>query len=286
MSIVAFVLVLVSASLHATWNFLAKRAGGDTAFVWLFSLIATVIYFPLAMFVLVVQKPQLGAPELIALAITCVLHIAYYLFLNWGYQVGDLSLVYPIARGAGPLLGVVGAIAILGERPSPLAIFGMLLISSGIVILTTGPNKNRKGSVRNGIIYGLLTAVAIGAYTIQDKQVVGYFLVPPLILTWVSSLVQAVILAPHALRHWDRVKFNWQAHKREAFSIGVLDSLSYILFLIALSNGAITHLSPLRQTSILIGAFLGTRLLSEEGGRRRIAAALVMMVGVIVLALG
>ncbi len=286
MTIVAFVLVLVSASLHATWNFLAKRAGGDTAFIWLFSLIATVIYLPLAMIVLVLQKPQLGAPELTALAITCILHIAYYLFLNWGYQVADLSLVYPIARGAGPLLGVIGAIGILGERPSLLAIGGMLLISTGIVILTTGSSTGRKGSIRNGIIYGLLTAVAIGAYTIQDKQVVGFYLVPPLILTWVGNLVQTVILAPYAFRHWDRVKFNWQAHKREAFSIGVLDSLSYILFLIALSSGEITHLSPLRQTSILIGAFLGTRLLAEEGGRRRIVAALVMTVGVIVLAVG
>lgn len=286
MTIVALVLVLVSASLHATWNFLAKRAGGDTAFVWLFSVIATVIYFPLALFVLVVQKPQLGNPELTALAVTCILHIAYYLFLNWGYQVGDLSLVYPIARGAGPLLGVIGAVALLGERPSLIAVGGMLLIVSGIVILTTGPSTGRKGSIRNGIIYGLLTAVAIGAYTIQDKQVVGFYMVPPLILTWVSTVVQALILTPHALRHWDRVKFNWGKYKREAFSIGTLDSLSYILFLIALSNGQITRLSPIRQTSILIGAFLGTRLLAEEGGRRRIAAALVMTVGVIILSIG
>ncbi|MBI1281725.1 MAG: EamA family transporter [Anaerolineaceae bacterium] len=286
MTIIAFVLVLVSASLHATWNFLSKRAGGDTAFVWLFSLLATIIYLPLAIAIIVIQKPQLGAPELTALAITCLLHIAYYLFLNWGYQVGDLSLVYPIARGAGPLLASIGAIILLGERPSPLALGGMLLISVGIVILTGGTSKTHHGSIRMGIIYGLLTAVAIGAYTLQDKQVVGFYLVPPLILTWASNFVRLVVLAPHALRHWNRVKFNWQTYKREAFSVGVLDSLSYILFLIALSSGLVTQLSPLRQTSILMGAFLGTRLLSEEGGRRRMMAALVMMIGVIVLAVG
>ena len=286
MTTIAFVLVLVSATLHATWNFLAKRAGGDTAFVWLFSTIATVIYFPLAIAVLVVQKPQLGGPELTALAITCFLHIAYYLFLSWGYQVGDLSLVYPIARGAGPVLAVIGAIILLGERPSLYALGAMLLISTGIVILTTSPNSGRKGNLWLGVIYGLLTAIAIGAYTLQDKQVVSYYLVPPLILTWVGNLFQAVVLAPHAARHWDRVKFNWQQNKREAFGIGILDSFSYILFLIALSTGAVAQLSPLRQTSILIGAFLGTRLLLEEGGRRRIAAAVVMMIGVIVLAVG
>jgi drug/metabolite transporter (DMT)-like permease len=279
-------LVLVSATLHATWNFLAKRAAGDTAFVWLFSALATVLYLPLAIIIVVVQKPQLGTPELTALGITCILHIAYYLFLNWGYQVGDLSLVYPIARGAGPLLAVIGAVILLGERPSLIAVGGMLLILTGIVILTSSPSKGRQGSLWLGVIYGLLTAVAIGAYTLQDKQVVGYYLIPPLILTWTSSLVQTIALAPHAIRHWDRVKFNWQAHKREAFSIAILDSLSYILFLIALSSGEVAHLSPLRQTSILIGAFLGTRLLAEEGGRRRIAAAVVMMIGVIVLAVG
>lgn len=286
MTALAFVLVLTSATLHASWNFLAKRAGGDTTFVWLFSLIATLIYLPLTIAIVVLQKPQLGAPEIWALTVTCLLHIAYYLFLNWGYQVGDLSLVYPIARGAGPMLAVIGAVLVLGERPSLVAVAGMLFISSGIVILTRSGSTEHHGSVRLGIIYGLLTAIAIAAYTLQDKQVVGYYLVPPLILTWASNLVRAVVLAPNALRRWDRVKLNWQRFKREAFAIGVIDSLSYILFLIALSNGAVTHLSPLRQTSILMGAFLGTRLLAEEGGRRRIIAALVMMIGVILLTLG
>jgi len=282
----AFVLVLVSATLHATWNYLSKKAGGDTAFVWIFSVIATLLYLPLAIGIVVVQKPQLGTPELTALAGTCFLHILYYLFLNWGYQVGDLSLVYPIARGVGPMLAGIGAILLLGERPTVLVIVGMVLISLGVVILTSAPSATLAGSVRGGVIYGLLTALAIAGYTLQDKQVVSYYLVPPLILTWASNVVRAVILIPHAVRRWDRVKYNWQVHKREAFAVGIIDSLAYILFLIALSTGDVTHLSPLRQTSILIGAFLGTRLLSEEGGRRRIVAALVMMAGVIVLALG
>ncbi len=286
MTTLAFGLVLVSAALHAGWNFLAKKAGGDTTFVWLFSVMATILYLPLAVGIVVVQKPQLGAPELTALAVTCFLHILYYLFLNWGYQVGDLSLVYPIARGVGPMLAVVGAIYLLDERPSVLVISGILLISSAVVILTTGSTKSGKGSTRAGLIYGLLTALAIAAYTLQDKQVVSFFLVPPLILTWTSNLVRAVVLAPNAIRQWDRLRFNWQKHKKEAFGVAIIDSLSYILFLIALSTGDVTHLSPLRQTSILMGAFLGTRLLSEDGGRRRIVAAVVMMSGVIVLALG
>ena len=112
----AFGLVLTSAALHAVWNFLAKRASGDTTFVWLFSALATVIYLPLAIIILFIQQPRIGLPEATALGVTCLLHIDYYMLLNRGYRAGDLSLVYPIARGAGPMLSVLGAVLLLGER--------------------------------------------------------------------------------------------------------------------------------------------------------------------------
>ena len=122
MDTLAFGLVLTSAGLHAVWNFLAKRASGETTFVWLFSALATLIYLPLAIIILITQRPNLGLPELGALGVTCLLHVAYSLLLNRGYRAGDLSLVYPIARGAGPMLSVVGAVFLLGERPSLLAV--------------------------------------------------------------------------------------------------------------------------------------------------------------------
>ncbi|MEZ4672089.1 MAG: DMT family transporter [Anaerolineae bacterium] len=286
MDALAFGLVLTSAGLHAVWNFLAKRASGDTAFVWLFSALATVIYLPLAIFILVVQQPHIGPEEVGAVGVTCALHVAYYMLLNRGYRVGDLSLVYPIARGAGPLLSVVGAVFLLGERPSLLAVSGMLLIVAGVVVVTGSPTRARQDGATPAIIYGLLVALSIAAYTLWDKQVVSFYLIPPLILTWTSGLVRVVVLAPYAAQHWQQVRQDWQRFRKEALGIAVLDSLSYILFLIALSFSEVSHLAPLRQTSILIGAFLGARLLAEDAGRRRLAAAVVMMAGVIALALG
>ena len=286
METLAFGLVLTSAGLHAVWNFLAKRASGETTFVWLFSALATLIYLPLAIIILITQRPNLGLPELGALGVTCLLHIAYYLLLNRGYRAGDLSLVYPIARGAGPMLSVVGAVFLLGERPSLLAVIGMLLIVAGVVVVTGNPTTAQRDGVIPAIVYGLLVAVSIAAYTLWDKQVVSFYLIPPLILTWSSGAVRTVVLAPHALRHWGQVRQDWQRFKREALGIAVLDALSYILFLIALSFSQVSHLAPLRQTSILIGAFLGARLLGEKVGQRRIIAALVMLAGVIALALG
>src|SRR5262245_48863886 len=122
MTLLALVLVLASAILHATWNLLAKRVGGGVAFVWLFSTVSTVIYAPILLITILRSPPPFGVPQLVYLLGTAALHIAYYLLLNRGYQVGDLSLVYPLARGIGPVLSTIGAILLLGERPTLLAI--------------------------------------------------------------------------------------------------------------------------------------------------------------------
>jgi drug/metabolite transporter (DMT)-like permease len=282
----AFGLVLTSAVMHASWNFLAKTVGGGMAAVWLYSTIATVIYLPLAVAVLIVQQPTLGARELLFLGGTCLLHIAYYFLLQRGYHSGDLSLVYPLARGTGPALSVVGAILLLGERPSAGAFGGALLVSVGVFILMGNPFTLRGRDNGAAVIYGLLCGLSIAAYTLWDKQAVTAFLIPPVILTWAGNAVQAVVLAPNAARYRETVRAAWNDHRRAVIGVGILDSLSYILFLIALSFGTVSLLSPLRQTSILIGAFMGVRLLSEDASRRRLVAAGVMLVGLIALALG
>src|SRR5215467_11118363 len=118
MTLLALVLVLASALLHATWNLLAKRAGGGISFVWLFSTAATVIYAPVLAILLIRQPTQISPLQFLYMSGTATLHIAYYYLLNRGYQVGDLLLVYPLARGTGPVLSTLAAIALLGERPT------------------------------------------------------------------------------------------------------------------------------------------------------------------------
>jgi len=116
MTLLAFALVLTSAILHATWNYLAKRAGGGTLFVWMFSLAGWLLYFPLALAILIIQQPDLGGAALAAILGTSLLHLVYYLLLQRGYRVGDLSIVYPLARGTGPAIASVGAVLLLGTR--------------------------------------------------------------------------------------------------------------------------------------------------------------------------
>jgi drug/metabolite transporter (DMT)-like permease len=128
--------------------------------------------------------------------------------------------------------------------------------------------------------------LAVAAYTLWDKQAVSTLLIPPLILTWAGNAAQAVVLLPAALKSKDVVRDAWTNHRRAVLGIGILDSLGYILFLIALSVGSVSLLSPLRQTSILIGAFMGVRLLSEDASRRRLVATAIMLVGIVALTLG
>jgi uncharacterized membrane protein len=276
--------VFVSAILHATWNFLAKRAGNSALFTWLFSTAASLLYLP----VLVLSAPATGSAVtplwIIGLAGVCGLHLVYYWLLSRGYRAGDLSIVYPLGRGTGPLLAGIGAILLLGERPTFSVLLGGVVITLGVLLFAGNPFRLHRSDQRSAVLYGLLIGVAIASYTLWDKVAVSALLIPPLVLTWISNTFRAFLLLPHALRHWDEARRTWQRHRLAVISVGVLDSLSYILFLLALQANAVTLLAPLRQISILFGALLGTHLLAEGSGWRRTLAALVVVVGVVIIA--
>ena len=133
MTAFALALVLTSAVMHATWNLLAKRVKAGTPFLFLVYVVGAVAYSPFAIAVLVLARPQLGLIAFGFVGMAIVLQTVYFATLTAGYRVGDLSLVYPIARATGPLLATAGAIAILGERPSVLAVGGSWLVSADLL---------------------------------------------------------------------------------------------------------------------------------------------------------
>jgi len=287
MAAFALVLVLAAATFHATWNLLAKRAGdGGAVFVWLFGSLAMLIYAPLAVVVVLLERPYLGLEALVFMFGSGVLHLGYFVLLQRGYAVGDLSLVYPLARGTGPLLATAAAIVLFGERPGPLALVGIALIATGVFLLSAEPGSTRKVGLRGGVVYGLLTGAFIAAYTIWDKHAVSALLIPPLLQSWVTTLVTTGLLTPLALRRRTEVLALWRSHKIEALGVAVLSPLSYILVLTALVFTPVSYVAPAREISILIGAAMGARLLAEGDVRRRLAAAGVMVLGILALALG
>jgi drug/metabolite transporter (DMT)-like permease len=282
----AITLILAAAFIHASWNLLAKRASGEATFTWLFAALSALLYAPLAAVVILFQGAPVGSTEIAFMCGSALLHTGYFVLLNQGYRFGDLSLVYPLARGTGPLLSCAAAIVFLGERPSALALAGALLITAGVVILTGGLRHFREAEARTAVVYALVTGTFIAGYTLWDKQAVSRFSMSPLLLDWGANLGRAVLLAPMAAARWDSVRKEWRNHRFEALGVAILTPLSYILVLTALAFTAVTYVAPAREISILIGTAMGTGLLAEGNAARRLGGACAMVLGVVALGLG
>jgi len=282
----ALLLVLTAALCHASWNLLAKRAGGGLAFLWLFAVMGLVLYAPLAMVSFAVQRPPMNLEVFLCVAASGLLHILYFALLQLGYRVGDLSLVYPLARGTGPLLSILAAVLLLGERPSSVALAGTALVIASVFVLGSGRPSDGTSHRRAAVGFALLTGVSIASYTIVDKYAVTKAEIPPLLLDYCSSVVRTLVLCPFVVRNWGAVRVQWRTHRREALGIAILAPLAYFLVLTAMTFTPVSYVAPAREVSILFATLLGARLLGEGHATRRLAAAAAMVVGIGALAFG
>jgi drug/metabolite transporter (DMT)-like permease len=285
MTVAALGLILIAAVLHALWNLLAKRSGGGPAFVWLYGSASALLLLPFAIGVFIVQRPDLTFVGVSFTLASAVLHAAYFVVLQQAYREGDLSVVYPVARGTGPVLSTTAAIFLLGERPSALALLGAVLVALSVFALAR-PGRTKAGDTKKAVLFGLITGLLIAGYTVCDKQAVGPYRVPPLIQQWGTSLGLMVFLAPFALNRRDEVRRHIEHHRGQVLAIGILVPIAYILVLTAMSFTPISYIAPAREVSILIGTIMGTHVLSEGQSGKRITAAVTMVVGVVALALG
>jgi len=282
----ALALVLASAVAHATWNLFAKRAGGGAPFLWLALTLAIPLYAPIAIAVLLITGAEIGPLAVLWMFVNGALNVAYFLFLQRGYRAGDLSIVYPLARGTGPVLATIPAILIFGERPTPVAIAGAVSIAAGVFVLTGDTRKLRERGVSTAVGYALLTGVTIATYTLWDKRALSVLLIPPVAYEWGANVFRALILTPAALSRWPEVKAEWRANRRAAFAVASLSPLAYILVLTALAISPVSYVAPAREIGILFGVLLGARTLAEGDIGKRSIAAILMVGGVIALALG
>ena len=288
MSLLALALIVVAAVLHASWNLLLKKVAGGVTFQWLFGVLSSFLYFPLVLILFVFSRPVFGTRELVFVGGSSLLHTLYYFVLQRGYRAGDLSLVYPLARGTGPLISTVAAMVFFAERPGAIALLGVILIVSGVFVLTGGTVHPRFGGAESGkaVCYGLVTGVVIACYTLWDKYLVSTVAIPPLLLDWGANTGRTLLLAPAAALRWGEVRVTWQSHRAATLGVAVLNPLAYILVLTALTFTPVSYVAPAREISILIGALMGIRLLSEKHPRTRLAGAIAMMAGVCALVIG
>ncbi len=288
MTAFALTLVLLSAVTHASWNLIAKRASGPSfaTFNWLFDCLSVAVCLPLAIGQVVLQPTPVGPVELLFVVGSGVLHTAYFLLLGRGYRVGDLSLVYPLARGLGPMLSTAAAVLFLGEHPTGLALAGALLIGVGVFVLAGDPRRLRASQAGQSVVFALLTGVVIAGYTLWDKQAVGAVHMPPILYFYLFTVVRALLLTVYALPRLDIAREEWRLHKWHALGIALLSPISYILVLYALAVSPVSYVAPAREIGILLGAIMGARWLSESDVQRRMAGAVAMVLGVVALAVG
>ncbi len=286
MTAFALVLILAAAVIHASWNYFLKRSGGGTVFVWLFASLSALIYAPLAAGIIWWQKPDFGWIHYSLMFASAAVHTAYYMLLDRGYRSGDLSVVYPLARGTAPLITMLCAVLLLHERPTLLAVAGALFIGCGAIVLTGDPRKLRGSGNLHAVGYALLTGCMIATYTLVDKVAVAAWLIPPLVQDWAANLGRVVLMTPMALRKRAEIPATWRRARKEIVAVALLCPLSYILVLTAMVFTPVSYVAPAREISILVAALMGTQLLAEGDVTRRLAAAGAMVVGIVCLALG
>ncbi|MFI6321343.1 EamA family transporter [Nonomuraea sp. NPDC050556] len=281
MSPLALLLILVAAVAHASWNLLSKQASkaDGVVFLWLGATASTVIWGPVAIGYLVATGTPVTLRDVGVICGSTALHVGYFLLLQRGYRYGDLSMVYPVARGTGPMLASAVAVLFLGEHPAPAGIAGIVLVGVGVLIISGARFKADKG-----LLYGLATGVFIAAYTVWDAQVVGVFMVAPILLNYGGEVGRMLALSPLVWPKRHLIGQVWREHRPRVLGAAVLVTLSYLLVLIAFTMAPVSVVAPAREVSVLVAVLLGGRLLAEGGLRRRLLAAGIILGGVAAIA--
>ena len=248
-------------------------------------IVSSVIYLPVVVPLWIYATPVLDAYSIALIGIGSLIHMVYFLFLMRGYKHGEMSIVYPLARGSGPAVTMIIAVLFFNEVPTPGAIVGMVMIIGGVIVLSAPTLKVSFTHLRTGIGYALLTGLLIAMYTTFDKRIMTTVAILPLLYDWSASASRTILLSPLCWKHRGAMRLVWNQHKKKILFICLVSPAGYILMLTAMKLAPVTSIAPLRETSILFGAFLGIKLLGERDARRRLIAATVMALGALSIAL-
>ncbi|NMX21236.1 hypothetical protein C5S30_02120 [ANME-1 cluster archaeon GoMg4] len=287
MNIIAFTLVVLSAGIHAYWNFLLKKSKDTRVFIWLFLGISTLMFFPFFAY----RITQTDIPEIgwCFILITGLVHALYLVSLSSAYEKGDLSLVYPLARSAPIVFVLIGAMLFLGEIPSKIGMVGIALLIFGGYTLQLNSLQgivqplqalNSKPSQ-----LALLTALFIAFYSIIDK--VGLSYVQTFTYIYLMFAFMLIFLTPFTLltRSKNAIKAEWNSNKKNILIVGFLCFFTFFLILIAMTLAKLSYIVALRQLSIIFSVDLGAWVLREEHVDIRLTASFLIFVGSFLIAI-
>jgi drug/metabolite transporter (DMT)-like permease len=284
----ALAIVLSAAFLHAGWNFLLKKSQRKIVFIWWFLLVALVLYFPMFFYSWThTSIPPLGWK---CLAGTGLLHLLYFWFMAGAYERGDLSLVYPLSRGSGPLLVPFLAVVFIHEKLSFLGISGIALIILGIYVIHLHSFSSQSFlepflALRGGAsLWALCTGGTIAGYSLVDK--VGVGVVYPPLYNYLMLACVWLILSPYVLtkeKTW--LKKEWRNNKGTIMAVGFLVLFTYSMVLFAMRMSKVSYVVAVREVSIVFSAYYGIIWLKEKHGRQKFLGAILIACGVVLIGL-
>ena len=284
-------LIVGGALAHAAWNLIVKATGASGPHVITVALVVSVVAFaPVGFPSLVASAGVAPAWPLIALG-SAVLHVIYFLLLQRGYRLADVGVVYPLARGTGPLLSVLGAVLLLGERPGIVTLSGAVLVVLGVVVIGTAGGRativsDPSGRRRTGVLYGLAVGALIAAYTLWDAAAVTAIALEPVGYFWASLVAQLALFMMLSARRPRLLMDAARRHGRAAVGIGLLSPLAYVAILVAYGLAPVSVIAPARELSVVVVALAGWLLFREPHPLRRVVGSAVVLAGIAALALG
>jgi drug/metabolite transporter (DMT)-like permease len=269
-------LVLFAALLHASWNAVVKSSADRLVSLGVVMLGGSILAVP---FVFVLPFP--GGAAFGWLLLSVVIHVFYYFFLLSAYAHGDLSHVYPIARGLGPLLVALVSAPVVGEVLAWNGYLGVALVSGGIFALSLSSRGAAFAWMPTR--YAVLTGISIASYTIVDglgvrasPSAFGY-------IAWLNFLEGPWLFVYAVWHRGAGVLVHLKQHARRDLAGSVVATIGYGIAIWAMSTGAMANVSALRESSVLIAALIGTLVLHEPFGRLRILASAVIVVGLVLM---
>ena len=261
-----------------------KRVGSSTpTLLWWVHVIGAVLIAPLGIATLV--NAQFEWHWILLAAVCGAFEVVYFLLLQRGYRDGDVSLVYPLARGTGPTLSVAGSMLILGERPSMVALIGVAVIVSGIAVISTAGSRSGTRAPLSSVLYGLGVGVMIACFTVWDGWAVGTLGLPPIGYFWMAVVVQAILFTPLALRGHN-VTSALCTNPVVITAIALLGPTSYMLALTAIQLSSVSLVAAAREVSVILVALGGAIFFGEKHVVQRVIGSAVVVSGVALLAVG
>ncbi len=283
---IAIVLALVAAAMHGTWNVIVKVSGDPADTLTRATAAAALLMTPPAFVAwLILGRPGLSAEAAALVALSALLELAYVFLLSAAYRRGEVSVVYPIARGSAPLLAVFIGLGLLGETLAAPQLIGVGLLLAGILAVTLPQTSGR------ATLPALATGVAIAAYTAIDR--VGVRLAAPWLYGWLLVVLLATGLM---VARWVGARLTRLSHPSieampkpvtwwQAIVVGLFMWVAYLLVLVALSIAPLSVVAPVRETAVVAVAVWGVwRLRERQAAALKLSGAAATLLGVALLA--